>query len=85
MPTTKRKTSNMVTYVSVLILVGTEIYGVAFAFAWAIAGYLELPQSATIALYIVSGIAATWIMYQFGRSAYGVDDRLDAMERRKAG
>ena len=30
---------NMLTYVSVLILVGTEVYGVAFATAWALGGF----------------------------------------------
>jgi hypothetical protein len=75
----------MLTYISVLILVGTEIYGVALAFAWAVAGYFEFPQFATIALYVISGAAATWVMYKFGQSAYGVDDRLDERERRSAG
>jgi hypothetical protein len=33
--------SNMLTYISVLILVGTEIFGIALAGAWAIGGLFE--------------------------------------------
>jgi hypothetical protein len=38
------------TYISVLILVGTEIFGIALAGAWAIGGLFELGDTITMAL-----------------------------------
>jgi hypothetical protein len=74
--------SNMLTYISVLILVGTEIFGIALAGAWAIGGLFELGDSVTMALYVISGAGAVWAMYVFGKRAYGVDDRLEAQSKR---
>jgi hypothetical protein len=77
--------SNMLTYVSVLIIVGTELYGIAFAFAWAIGGFFELGSTITNALYFFSFAAVTWAMYVFAKTAYGVDERLEAQKNaRKA-
>jgi len=45
MPSQARRPTNwshMLTYISVLILVGTEIFDIAFARAWAIGGLFEL-------------------------------------------
>ena len=72
---------NMLTYVSVLILVGTEVYGVALATAWALGGFFELGDAITNALYGIMAVFATYVMYVFGRKAYGVDAGLEPDER----
>ncbi len=52
---------NLVTVVSVLILIGTEVFGVAFAAGWAIAGLFELGDTisyALMALFTALGLYA---------------------------
>ena len=44
---------NLITIVSVLILVGTEVFGVALAGGWAIAGLFELGDTAA---YVLMGL-----------------------------
>jgi hypothetical protein len=66
MPSQARRPTNwshMLTYISVLILVGTEIFGIALAGAWAIGGLVELGDSTTMALYVLFGAGAVWAMY----------------------
>lgn len=72
----------MVTYVSVLILVGAEVYGVALALAWALGGFFELGDTVTYALYAIAAAVASYVMLIFGRRAYGVDAKLDDMRER---
>jgi hypothetical protein len=76
--------SSKLTYVSVLIIVGTEAYGIALALAWALGGYLELGQSITTVLYGIGFVIATGVMYQFARMSYGLDERLEARARNAA-
>jgi hypothetical protein len=71
----------MLTYVSVLILVGTEVYGIALAAAWAVGGLFELGDTITNVLYAAAAVLATYSMYVFGRKAYGVDASLEGKER----
>jgi hypothetical protein len=68
----------MVTYVSILILVGTEFYGVALAAAWAMAAFFGLGDTVTYGLYVLGAAAATYGIFLFARGIYGVDARLDA-------
>jgi threonine/homoserine efflux transporter RhtA len=71
--------SNMLTYISVLILVGTEIFGIALAGAWAIGGLVELGDSTTMALYVLFGAGAVWAMYvlESGRMGSMTGSRLN--------
>ncbi|MDF2974853.1 MAG: hypothetical protein K0R61_5303 [Microvirga sp.] len=76
--------SNLLTYGSAMILVGTEVYGVALAAAWALGGFFELGDTITSALYVIAAVLATYVMYVFGRRAYGVDAGMEAAERHRA-
>jgi hypothetical protein len=51
---------NLVTIVSVLILIGTEVFGVALAAGWAIAGLFELGPTAG---YILMGLFSLLGLY----------------------
>jgi hypothetical protein len=64
---------NLITIVSVAILVGTEILGAALALAWALGGLLELPtlwQQILIAVFLLGGAYA---VYRFFRHAATVE------------
>jgi hypothetical protein len=58
---------------SVGILVGTEVFGVAFAAAWAAGGLLELGSTLQTALYAVAFAAAASVMVPFMRRAASVE------------
>ena len=51
---------NLVTILSVMILVGTEIFGVALSAGWAIAGFFELGDAAA---YILMGLFSLFGLY----------------------
>ena len=63
----------VVTWLSVGILVGTEIFGAAFAGAWAIAGLMELPAALTYALYGLFFVLAAYGMFAFMKYAARVE------------
>jgi hypothetical protein len=65
---------NWITFISLLILVGAELYGIAFAGAWAVAGLFEFGDVLSTATYGVFGLIGTWGLYAFGKRAYGMDD-----------
>jgi hypothetical protein len=51
---------NLITIISVLILIGTEVFGVALAGGWALAGLFELGD---IAAYILMGLFSLLGLY----------------------
>jgi len=51
---------NLVTVVSIMILVGAEVFGVAISAGWAIAGLLELGP---IVGYILMGLFSLFALY----------------------
>jgi len=53
---------NLITVVSVLILIGTEVFGVAFAAGWAIAGLFELGDVAGYVLMALFSLVGLWTM-----------------------
>jgi hypothetical protein len=58
---------NLLTVVSVLILVGAEVFGVAIAAGWAIAGLFELGDTvgyALMAVFCVIGLYAMLILWR---------------------
>ncbi len=64
---------NFFTIVCVMILIGTEIFGIAFAGAWAIAGLFELGLTVE---YILTGLfclAGIWLMYKLWLSSVAVE------------
>jgi hypothetical protein len=73
---------NMLTYVSVVIIVATEVLALAFASAWAIGGLFELDETIKSILYVTFAFGGAWATYLFARRAYGVDERLAAEKHR---
>jgi hypothetical protein len=58
---------NLITVVSVLILIGTEVFGVALAAGWAIAGLLELGETVSyvlMALFCLLGLYAMLVLWR---------------------
>jgi uncharacterized membrane protein len=58
---------NLITVISVTILVGTEILGVALASGWAIAGLFELGDQVSyvlMGLFSLFGLYGTWHLWQ---------------------
>jgi hypothetical protein len=64
---------NLITIVSVTILVGTEILGAALALGWALGGVFELPdlwRSVMIGVFMAGGL---YMMVRFYRNAEKVE------------
>ena len=58
---------NLVTVVSVLVLIGAEVFGLAVAAGWAIAGLFELGDIVSyvlMALFSVLGIYAMLVLWR---------------------
>jgi hypothetical protein len=62
---------NLVTIVSVMILIGTEVFGVALAGGWALAGLLELGEQ--VALMAIFSLCAAYLMWILWRSSVAVE------------
>lgn len=65
--------SNLVTVISLSILVGTEVFGVALASGWAIAGLFELGATVSYILMAIFSAAGVWAMIGFVRGALKVE------------
>ncbi len=64
---------NLITIVSVTILVGTEILGAALALGWALGGVFELPdlgRQMLIGAFIAGGL---YMMVRFYRNAERIE------------
>ena len=64
---------NLVTVVSVLILVGTEVFGVALAGGWALAGLFELGDAVAYALMGLFSVLAAYVVYLLWRRAVHIE------------
>lgn len=64
---------NMVTLVGIAILVGTEVFAVALAAGWAIAGLFQLGQTIGYALMAIFSVMAAYGLYAFMRRAISVE------------
>ena len=62
-------TRNLVTVISVGILVGTELIGVALAAGWAIAGLFGLGQQVSWVLMALFCVAGAYGLYRFMKRA----------------
>ncbi len=74
--------SNMLTFVSVVIIVATEVLVLALASAWALGGLFELDETIKSTLYVTFAFGGAWATYLFARRAYGLDERLEAEKHR---
>ena len=64
---------NLLTVVSVLILIGTEVFGVALAAGWAIAGLFDLGDTVGYALAGLFGLLGLYAMLILWRSAVRIE------------
>ena len=65
--------TNLLTVVSVLILIGTEVFGVALAGGWALAGLFELGDTVGNVLMGLFSLAALYVCYLLWRRAVHVE------------
>ncbi len=64
---------NLVTVISVMILIGTEVFGVAFAAGWAIAGLFELGDMVSYILMALFSLVGVYILVHLWRKAVAVE------------
>lgn len=64
---------NLVTIVSLMVLVGTEVFAAAVAAGWALAGLFELGDTVGHVLMGVFSLGAAWVMVQLWRRATSVE------------
>ncbi len=72
---------NLVTIVSMMVLVGTEVFAVAIAAGWALAGMFDLGDTVGHVLMALFSLVAAWIMIQLWRRATSIEP-LRAASRR---
>ena len=64
---------NLGTILSLVILVGAEIFGVALASGWAIAGWFQLGTTIEHALMAIFSLIGAYALVQFLRKAISVE------------
>jgi hypothetical protein len=67
------KSSNMLTLVSLTILVGTEVMAVALASAWALGGLFELGPIITYGIMALFSGAGLYLMVRFVQQASRIE------------
>ncbi len=67
-----RGTASLVA-ISVVILVGTEVIGVAAATAWALGGLLHLGSTFTWAIGAILCAGSAYLTYRFAKNAWSVE------------
>jgi hypothetical protein len=72
----------VITWISLGILVGTEVVGVIFAAAWAVGGLMELGPTLQYALYAIALAASIAVMVPFMRQAARVERLRGSTEER---
>ncbi len=66
-------TRNLTTIACAAILIGTEVFGLAFAAGWAIAGIFELGVVVQYGLMAVFSLAGLYVMAKFVQMADKVE------------
>jgi hypothetical protein len=64
---------NVITVISIMILVGAEVFGVAIAAGWAIAGLFELGDYVGYALMVLFSLFALYILVNLWRRCIAVE------------
>ena len=73
---------NLITIVSLMVLVGTEVFAAAIAAGWAIAGLFELGDTVGHVLMGLFSLGAAWILLQLWRLAIRIEPLRTAAPRR---
>ena len=66
-------TRNLITILSMMVLVGTEVFAVAIAAGWAIAGLFDLGDTVGHVLMGLFSLLAVWIMLQLWQRATRIE------------
>lgn len=66
-------TTNLLTIVSVTVLVGIEILGAALAAGWALGGLFQLGKQVTTGIVVLSLALGGWATWKFIQSALRVE------------
>ncbi len=64
----------LVTTISLMVLIGVEVFAVALSGAWAIAGLFELGEIVAYGLMVIFGAAAAWLMVRLWQKAARADE-----------
>lgn len=67
------RTRNLVTVLSMMVLIGTEIFAIAFAAGWAIAGLFELGPVFGYVLMALFSALGVYLLLALWRSAVRVE------------
>ena len=67
------KTRSLVTILSIMVLVGVEVFAVAIAAGWALAGIFELGDTIGHVLMVLFSLFALYIMIQLWRRATSIE------------
>jgi hypothetical protein len=71
-------THNLITILSMMVLVGTEVFAVAIAAGWALAGMFDLGDTVGHVLMALFSLFAAWVMVQLWRRATSIEPLRDA-------
>jgi uncharacterized membrane protein len=66
-------TKNLLTLISVGILVGTEFIGVAIAAGWALAGLFQLGNTIALVLMVAFGLVSLYALFEFMKRAVSLE------------
>ncbi|MDB5646036.1 hypothetical protein [Methylobacterium sp.] len=66
-------TRNLITIASMMVLVGTEVFAVAIAAGWALAGLFDLGDTVGHVLMALFSLFAAWVMLQLWRRATSIE------------
>jgi hypothetical protein len=69
----KLNSANLLTVISVAILVGTEIIAASLAFGWAIGGLLDLSDTLRMVLVAACFLLGAYMVFLFLRAANRVE------------
>ena len=64
---------NVITIMSIMILVGAEVFGVAIAAGWAIAGLFELGEHVGYALMVLFSLFAVYVLVNLWRRCVAIE------------
>ncbi len=64
---------NLVTILSAAILIGAEVFGIAFAAGWAIAGIFELGRTVQFGLMGLFSLVGLYVMVRFVQHANRIE------------
>ena len=64
---------NLLTVISVMILIGAEVFGIAVAAGWAIAGLFELGDTVSYGLMVIFSLIGLYAMLILWRRAVQVE------------